>query len=263
MELTNEQKIKAMTDAYLESVGADLPSEEELASQQVLSDRFLQRMDKLVRQERLKHKQEHQDFARLTSVDSESTAEIRANLDARKPFRLNSRHKKRLLIAVIILTILVSAASVSASREAIVGFIVQVFERFSTIVFSTPTETSDSAQNPSASNDLQAREPSFIPEGYHQTEQTLLVNFHQTVYADETGREILYTQQDKSNMQMIIDTEGTQIEKLTINGYQAIYFANKDVGSVIWEDELYAYIVSGKIARDELIRIANSTMEEG
>ena len=263
MELISDEKIKAITDAYLESVGADLPSEEELASQQVLSERFLRRMDKLVRQERLQHKQEHQEITQITSVGSSTAVEIPANLDARKPFRLNSRHKRRLLIAVIILTILVSAASVSASREAIVGFIVQVFERFSTIVFNAPTETSDTTQNPSASNDLQAREPSFIPEGYHQTEQTLIVNLQQIVYTNETGQEIIYSQHDKANTQMIIDTEGIQIEKLTINGYQAIYYSKKGLGSVIWEDELYAYTVSGMIARDELIRMANSTREEG
>ena len=263
LELTSEQKIKAITDAYLDSVLVDLPSEEELASQQVLSDRFLRRMDKLVRQERRRQKKEHQDFAQVASVASETATELPASIDARRPIRLNSRLKKRLLIAVILLTILISAASVSASREAITGFIVQVFERFTTIVFNKPTETTDSTQNPSASNDLSAREPSVIPDGYHQTERLLLIDLKQIVYANDAGQEIIYMQQDNSNVQMILDTEGTQIEKLTINGYQAVFYTNKGVSSVIWEDERYVYTISGVIAKDEIIHMANSTMEEG
>lgn len=261
MELTHEQKIKAITDAYLESLLVDLPSEEELAGQQVLSDRFLHRMDRLVRQDqRLQKKQDHV-FTQITGAEAETSVKTPAGTAARKPIRLNSRFKKRLLIAVILFTILASAAGVSASREAIVGFVVQVFERFSTVVFNTPTETMGSTQNPYASNDLSAREPSVIPTGYHQTEQALFINFWQIVYANETGQEIIYMQQDKSNTQLILDTEGIQIEELSVNGYKAIFYTQKGLSSIIWEDERYAYTISGAIAKSDIIRMANSTLE--
>ena len=273
MEQTSQQKIKAITDAYLDSLLVDRPSEDELASQQVLSDRFLRRMNRLVRKARRQQTKKDQVDARSAGARSMTTTETptatttgtpagaTTATPAEQPIRLNSRLKKRLLVAVIILTILASAVGVSASREVIVGFIVSVFERFSTIVFNTPTETTDSRQDPSDSNDLWSREPSVIPAGYHQTEQSLVINSWQIIYANEAGQEIIYAQMEKSTLQMIIDTEGTQIEEMTVKGYKAIYYANKGMHNVIWEDDRYAYTISGIITKDEIIRMANSTMD--
>ncbi|NLC85240.1 MAG: hypothetical protein GX749_09220 [Ruminococcaceae bacterium] len=115
---TNE--LKVLADVYLYSLLLDLPSEAEIASQQVLSERFLNKMSLLVRKN---HK---------------------------KP----QNWKRILLIAAIISTILLASASIYAHREVIVNFDTHVYKEFTTIVFpqtqepSAPTNSSNTGWLP-------------------------------------------------------------------------------------------------------------------
>jgi len=69
----------------------------------------------------------------------------------------------------------------------------------------------------------------------------------------------LFTVQDKSGLQIGIDTEGAAFEELVIQGQKGIFYANKGHKNLVWEDEEYAYTITGKITKQALLDMAIST----
>lgn len=225
MEHVRPHNLKDLSDAYLDYLLQDLPSEEEIARQQVLSDRFLRRMDDLVGK-------------------------------ARRPIRI---WKKRLLVAAIICALLASAASVYANRDAVANFIVHVYEKFTSIVFQQPTESSEPTSEPALASGLSDKLPIDMPQGYKVSDQLLLKGYIQIVYTNEAGQELLFTKQEKSGLHIGIDTEGAVIEEMAINGNRGIFYTNKGQNNLIWEDASYAYSIIGKIDKQVMIGLATST----
>ena len=224
-------KIKALTDEFLDRPLADFPSEEELAKQQVLSDRFLWRMEKLIQKARKKQSRLDR---QIVAADSGHKTTIR----------------KRLLVAVIIIAILASTISVYANREAVASFIIEVFEKFTSIRFPQTTEPS---------GEITDHLPALIPAGYTLSEKITTSSLVQIVYTDEAGTELIFMKAPKSGAQFGLDTEGADVEQLTVNGYPGYYYTKNSLGSLIWADNYYAYSIIGKITKEAMIDLANST----
>ena len=225
MEPVRSNKLKDLTDAYLETLLSDLPSEEDIARQQVLSKRFLRRMSHLIKNE------------------------------SRTP----RTWKKVFLVAAIMGTIMATAVSVYAYREAISSFITYIYKEFTSIVFQQPSETSGPSSETNSTHDLSDRLPRVIPQGYKISDQLLLKDFTQITYTNEAGDILQLTRQDKRGLQMGIDTEGVTIEDVEIKGYKGIFYSNKGQNNLVWEDNDYAYTLTGIITKQELIKLANST----
>lgn len=168
MKHIRSSNIKDLTDVYLESLLQDLPSEDKIADKQVLSERFLNRMNRLVR----------------------------------STYQPTNAWKKILLIAVIICTILFTALSVFAYREAITGFIINIYKEFSSVAFSNQSDTFYSG----ADNDLTENLPVIIPQGYKISELMEQASSVIIIYSNEEGMNLLFTKTRKSSLQINIDT---------------------------------------------------------
>ena len=234
------EKIKALTDEFLDRPLSDFPSEEELAQQQVLSDRFLRRMEKLIQKARKKQSRLDR---QLIATDSRNKTTIR----------------KRLLVAVIIVAILTSAISVYANREAVASFIVEVFEKFTSIRFPQTTEPSGSNPVTEAPGEITEHLPTLIPAGYTVSEKITTNSLVQIVYTDESGTELIFMKAPKASVHFGLDTEGAEVEQLTVNRYPGYYYTKNSLGSLIWADNYYAYSIIGKIAKEAMVDLANST----
>ena len=234
------EQIKALTDEFLDRPLADIPSEEELAQQQVLSDRFLRRMEKLIQKAR---KKQNRLDRQLIAADSRSKTTIR----------------KRLLVAVIIVAIVASAVSVYANREAVASFIVEVFEKFTSIRFPQTTEPSGSIPVTETSGEITDHLPALIPAGYTVTEKITTSSLVQIVYVDKSGAELIFMKAPKSSAQFGLDTEGAEVEQLTVNGYPGYTYTKNSLGSLIWSDDYFAYSIIGQITKEAMIDLASST----
>lgn len=233
MDDPNDLILKKAVDQYLASLLCDLPAEKYLSESQVLSSRFQKRMQRMIRKAR-----------RMDHVQPEK--------------KINYRNKKRLVIIVAIITILAAAFTVYASREAIVGFVIQVYDRFSTISFRHSAETA-STNHTIDDEVITDHLPTYIPQGYKQSEQSSLIEVIEIIYTNDSAQEIVFTKIIKAGTKIDIDTEGIQIEKVTINGYQGIFYSKKGQSSLIWSYEKYAYSIIGKITKEEMINMAIST----
>lgn len=240
MEEKEFNKIKAMTDAYLDRQLDNLPSEEEIAKYQVLSDRFLRRMDRLVRKARRKQ----------SKFNGEAT------ISQSKP---KYKIRKRLLVVAIICSILASAVSVYANREVVVDFIIQVFETFTSIMFQTSTKPSVTITGEDQSNNIANHLPTSIPKGYKTVDRIITSSLVEIIYANKSGAELIFDKMMKDGTQMGLDTEGIELEKLTVNGYSGVFFTKNGQSSLVWADDSYAYSIIGVINKDEMMNLAIST----
>lgn len=243
MDQSYSPDLRKSIDEYLDSLIRDLPSEQDLAAIYVLSARFKRRMQRLVHKARRMENKRNREQAQLIRPER----------------RTHMGYRKRLAILVIIITIMVSAFSISASREAIVGFVVQVYEKFSTIIFShTPTSTEQSSV-PVDPGMITDRLPTDLPNGYVLDEQTNLNGFVQAIYTNKAEEELFYIKQKKDGVRIDFDSEGIQTESIMFNQYQGIFFSNKGYSGLIWDDAIYAHSIIGKITKEEMINMAKST----
>lgn len=225
MEPLSQTRMKTLTDAYLESLLADLPSEAELAGQQILSKRFLRRMGRL------------------------------AGGNRRTP----RTWKKTLLVAAIVGTILATAVSAYAYRETIATFFVEVYEKYSERIFPSQSETNDPANESEPGNGLEDNLPSEIPAGYKETDRLLLKGLLQITYTDAAGNILLFDKTEQGNQRIGINTEGVEVEEMMVNGHQGLYYSNLGQNNLLWTDGKYVYFITGIITKEAIINIANTT----
>jgi len=226
MESNSQTKMKALTDAYLESLLADMPSEEEIASQQVLSRRFLRRMDHLM------------------------------GMNRREPRTWG----KILLVAAIISLILATAVSTYAYRESIAAFFINIYEKYSEIILPSTTETNDASSVTESGNGLTDNLPAYVPAGYQETARLTLIGMIQITYTNDSGDILLFEKMAQGSQHIGINTEGIEVEELSINGKRALYYSNLGQNNLIWEDDTYVYTITGIITKEEIIELANTTI---
>lgn len=277
-----EEELKRVLDLYLKALTDDLPSGEELASCQKFSPEFEARMARLIEQSKLEER-------RYAVAGPEPL--IQSDIDL-------SRRSKRVLVAAIVLAILVSLFSAVAAREPVIRFIVQVYERFSRIVFQIPG-TADESQLPdltepagtvgtdaprltpgSTSSDLPAgfpttrpvtgvpsdavprpggKSPSLLPAGYTLETTVDLPNCFQAIYANSAGDTLLFERQPLAGLGIAIDTEGLVVESVVVGSNSGVYYAKNGYNNLIWQDGAFAYTISGRITKEEALNMAKAT----
>lgn len=157
-------------------------------------------------------------------------------------------------VASIVVALLVGAIittfSVKALREPVVRFFTEVFERFTSVLFT----------NDEPSLNFKATEPIYIPEGYVVEQQfsddTMLhrIRYHNA----HTNNYIDYTQTWNSEGSLGMNTEGIEYHTVNINGLEGISFSQNDATSVIFVHNNYTFTIVGIHSEEELVRIATS-----
>jgi len=241
MDLKNNQQLKAALDDYLYEMTADLPSEKILGETLVISPRFSRRMNRLIRK-------------------------------SKKP---ENRRRKRLILIAAVIAVVAGTFSAVAARDQIAGFLMTIYEKYSVIVFHNDSDahgTAAASEMTSQSGSDNVAEatghkvpgaetvsmPAYIPEGYRQTDKIDTDLFLQVIYADAAGEEIIYERSGADNLTMTIDTEGTQAEEIMVGQMKGIYYSNKGIQNLIWQDDSFVYTISGPAAREELFAMAES-----
>lgn len=177
----------------------------------------------------------------------------------RKPYfpLVNTSFKRAFLAATIAVIMLITMVfSVSALREPVVRFFVEVYETFSQVVLHHEPEDEFPAM-------LETYyEPTWLPSGYQEKvdQRVDAAIFCEWTYMDDNGNALIFKQYTITSTALLIDTEGTQSEQVTVNGNAALFYSNKDIQHLMWSDGAYGYLVSGAVTKEELYRIAESIL---
>ena len=164
-------------------------------------------------------------------------------------------------VAAIILAILLSFAtvtfSVKALREPVIQFLIETYEKFSSIIFMNDKSENDIIETTDFV--LNVIVPTYIPKGYETESEFNDDVAYQSVYTNKNkSSTIMYMQRINDETIVQTNTENVVYENISINNYSAIYYSNKGTNTIVISGEQYIFTVEGTIEREELLKIANS-----
>ena len=226
--MENDDILKRALIEAAENEFGDIPSDDEITQIHEFSDAFKSRIKKL--QKRTTRK-----YIYIFNV----------------PFR------RMAVIAACIIIISTASLSIEAVRGPVIRYFVIVYEKFSSIFFVN--DDNNELELPTALEILYS--PTDIPDGYSLVEEINISHLRVLIYSNANGDEIEF-QQHIISVDVIIDTEGIETEDIFINEHNGIFYSNKGLNNIVWHDNHYGYLVTGKIEKDLLQRFAESLKTE-
>lgn len=160
-------------------------------------------------------------------------------------------------VAMLVLAFLLASSclmSVEAIRVPVVHFFVEVYETFSRISFE-----GDEGAGASPETIEELYLPSEIPEGFVLSESLQDSNLRLYYFVDHEDF-IEWGQYCKGGTHHV-DTEGTRAEEITLNGVTYLYYSNKGIQNVIWEESGYVFSCAGTLSRETLFMILQSAQK--
>ncbi len=186
------------------------------------------------------------------SLDFERRMEKLINRNKKPYFRLINTVAKRVavIIAAIIIVLTSTVFSVEALREGVKNFVIEAYEKFSTIVFR---------KNSSTSTEIMVYyEPMYIPKGYILAEEKRLDYDYIKTFKNSNGDEIVYIQSCDLENGRNINTENAITEE--INGGFYVYIPSSKTRMFIKSNGIYEYYFrcSKKVSKEDLLKMADS-----
>lgn len=128
------------------------------------------------------------------------------------------------IVLAIILSFTTVTFSVDALREPFVEFVVEVYEKFTSLFFSKNTENQGSEE----SFVFKPIEPTYIPEGYKLESSDLFPTSFRCIYKDLSGNEINFLQKLKVDNLLNIDTENSNYQEITFGNQKGVFLKTKE-----------------------------------
>lgn len=250
MDLKNNLQLKSALEDYLYGLTADLAPENTLAATMVCSPRFYRRMSRLIR--------------KAKKLEAKHSVDIQPGTDRNeeaKNYQPVNRWRKRFVLAAVIIAVVLSAFSAVAAHDKITEFFITIYEKYTSIVFDmsgestgAPDETLTEAPDGSQAYNM----PTYIPEGYMQTELEIYGEHALVIYTNSAGDDLIFEVNDPKNLQITIDSENTKGESIMIGQLKGFYYDNKGTQNLIWQDSECVYMITGQIGKEEMVAMAES-----
>ncbi|WP_042277730.1 DUF4367 domain-containing protein [[Clostridium] dakarense] len=165
------------------------------------------------------------------------------------------------VVAILVVTIIglfTLTMSVEALRDQLFDVIKEVYDKFTSYVFSTTVDIDESS--------FEIKLPGYLPDGFDEIERLEGSNEVIVIYKNNDGREITYHYYKIIDGQTSTDTEGAEIDKVLVNNLDANYIEKGNTKKLTWHDDRYFYGLSMSSIQDsnknvnkkELISIAES-----
>ncbi len=148
--------------------------------------------------------------------------------------------------------------SVDAWRERLFEMVEQKHEEYSEISYRAKS----SAGVLPADFRLEEYRPSYLPEGYLLTDQMINSSTNFCSFTNETEESISFQQavnaKEGFGMGLSINTEGTELKPFDLNGDLAYQMSNMGSQFILWNDDVYNYMIITELPMDEAIKVAES-----
>jgi len=202
---------------------------------------------------------ENMNFSFSLSFERKMEKLIRAQ---RKPYYplVSTRARKTVLALAAVLILLATLVfSVSALRVPFLKFIVETYEKFSSMIFMQ-SET----EAPLPTTLERIYEPMYIPEGYALDEENTITLSYQRILPYSAERGIIEFQQFVlGTTEQVINTEGVPTMEIAIGDDTiGLYYFNKGKQSLVWEDNQYGFSLAGGLEKEVLLAMARSLKEK-
>lgn len=175
----------------------------------------------------------------------------------RKPyFRMINTVGKRVACIAACAFIVSSASlmSVDAVREAVFGFIMNIFEDHSDISFE------DDGKHPDTIQDIY--EIGYDMSDYEISFEVNNDKMRSVEYMDNKGNSIVFEQYVEDAFNLRINTEDATVSHIDLNGYDAMYYYdNNSFNNLIWDNGQYIFYISSNLTKEKTISVAESVQK--
>ena len=156
-------------------------------------------------------------------------------------------------ISVVVILSTVSILSVEAWRTSVLRFISEVGERSTT--FRLEGEKVDYSQLLIEPAELYL--PTYMPAGYTFEHIEKAGDFYVATYENDAGDTIIL-QNLTDGTTVGIDSEDAEHEQLLLNDEEAHYYYKDGYSTLLFGYDENAFLISGLVSREEIVRIAES-----
>ena len=202
----------------------DLLPDEEALSHITFSESFMRRMQKMI------HRRKWGYYVMFGTV---------------------GRRVASILVALLVATT-VATISVDALREPVARFFTRVFRTHTVIHVDNDNIPVDESE------EMEMYAPTYIPEGYNLEQEETMDSVYNIIYSTSAGKIIKYTQFWEIDFSSNINTENTEYTQIVIGDYQGVTYTNNGFTSVMFWNHEYHFTLSGDLAIEELIKVAES-----
>jgi len=222
---------------------------------QIIADQKLKRALALYEEKRIAILEEKIDYEIDFSENFEKRMQKLFRFQ-RKPYYkfINTAGKRVAMIILSVITALsVATLSVEALRKPFIEIVISIYEQFTGVSY----KNEDSPQR----FPLEIEEvflPMQLPDGYTLMESNNYGVAIKTIFSNGTN-DLYFEQYTITATQITIDTEGVEIETLTINDHIVLFFNNKGINTIMWTDGSYGYTAFGSLDKNALIELVNTT----
>jgi len=180
----------------------------------------------------------------------------------RKPFYslVSTRARKTVLALAAALILLIALMfSVAALRVPFVKFIVEAYEKFSSIIFE---QSEPEVPLPVALDHIY--EPEYVPEGYaFDEENAIAMNSLRFIKYIGEYDTIEFQQFALGTAMHTINTEGVPTEEVPIaDDTIGIYYSNLGKQTLFWENSQCGFSITGYVEKEILLAMARSLKEK-
>lgn len=162
-------------------------------------------------------------------------------------------------IAIFIVTVFIATfmtiLSVDALRNNVFDFLVNIYEDFIAIFYNNSLEDN---------SDKKIEEiyvPQYLPEGFeiilNDNRKTVVLQ----IYSDAKDNRIIF-EQIVYSIELIVDTENREYENIDINGNTGLFYIDRGINHLIWNDSKYNFQLKAPISKEEMIKIAESIIPQ-
>ena len=166
--------------------------------------------------------------------------------------------KKKILYAVIAALVAISLAmSVSAIREPIINFFVDIYDSFISIFVDAPAPASIAIE--------EKYELGYLPEGFELVEEidysSRFVKIYRFGSKEVSLDQVIYS--DELFSEFSLDNKESNVEYMDLNSIQIIYIQKNNMISLLWHDDKYMLKMSFNfiIDKEECVKIIDSIYE--
>ena len=163
----------------------------------------------------------------------------------------------RVVAAVIVVVFLLNTAlviGVKAYREKFFEIVKTVTEEFTSFFVVVNDE--------SATDELVPIEFSYIPDGFQLVEQYNSVVDIITIYRNENGEEICYTQSRMVDSEMHIDTEDAAVETLKIVDCEVFSVVENSTIQLHWFDGIYEFYIISNTDYETVVALVEDLIKQ-
>ena len=162
--------------------------------------------------------------------------------------------KKTAIVFLIVATGLFTLTmSVEAVRLKVINVITEIYEEFTSIMFSKEDE------NMSMNSKFKPVSPNYIQKGFKEIDKVESDIGLFIVYENDEYLQIRYSCDEISTNSIILDTEDAIVEDINVNGYDAKYIVKDNIQQLLWNDNTSSYLIDMESKSSQMI---NSDKEE-